>query len=115
LNLHIAHQNFDQIDPNVLSAIFKNTGTLAAFRVNFEDADRLSSSFRPIQAGELSSSGIGDFWCQASNVVRKISGFSPDEQAFVDRGSLGRVRSTSRRLHAKPRQKLEAEFAIWWS
>ena len=80
LNLAIGHQNFDQISPRVLAAILKNTGTLAAFQVNFEDAEKLALSFRPILAGALAESQTGEFWCQMNGKVRQMQSIAPWEQ-----------------------------------
>lgn len=115
LALAISHQNFDQIHHKVLAAILKNTGTLAAFRVNFEDAQKLALSFRPVLAGALAESRTGEFWCQSNGRVRQMKSIAPQEQSMLFRGSLQRVRANSRMRYAKPRHKVEAEFRKWWA
>ena len=114
LSLHIAHQNFDQIDPKVLSAIIKNTGTLAAFNVNFEDAEKLAANFNPIKGTALSTSGVGEFWCRTMTGVELVRGFAPDEQKILDRSSKQRVVNNSRRRYARKRNRVEEDFARWW-
>lgn len=114
LCLSIAHQEFDQIDPKVRSAILKNAGTLAAFRVNFDDAEKLAASFRPIQTGELSSTNIGDFWCRppgSGAVLCRAHGPALQEQCYLN--SLRRVQNASRERYGRPRRKVEADFARW--
>ena len=114
LSLHIAHQNFDQISPRVLSAIIKNTGTLAAFKVNFEDAERLAANFHPIQSSALSSSSVGEFWCQSSSGVELVSAFPPDEHGVFHRGSKQRVINNSRRHYGRDRRRVQESFNKWW-
>ncbi|MDB4020212.1 type IV secretion system DNA-binding domain-containing protein [Planktomarina temperata] len=114
LNLAISHQNFDQISPKVLAAILKNTGTLAAFRVNFEDAQKLALSFRPVLAGALSESQTGEFWCQMNGKVRQMQSIAPWEQDILRRGSLDRVRRNSRERFGTIKHKIAAEFQRWW-
>ncbi len=115
LSLNIAHQNFDQISPKVLSAIIKNTGTLTAFNVNFEDAERLAANFNPIKPDALASSTVGEYWCRTSGTVELIKGFSPDDQASLGRSSSRRVISNSRRRYGKARKQVQRNFDKWWS
>ena len=115
LSLHISHQNFDQINPKVLSAILKNTGTLTAFSVNFEDAEKLAGHFRPLQAGALASSRVGEFWCRKGIDVQPVRAFSPGEQEAMDRGSFDRVRENSRQRYGQDRRKVEEGLARWWN
>lgn len=115
LSLHIAHQTFDQIHPKVLSTIIKNTGTLAAFNVNFEDAERLAANFSPIKADALASSTTGEFWCRSGGKTELVRGFSPDEQReVVSRNSRERVVRNSRRRYARERQRVQRDFEQWW-
>jgi hypothetical protein len=89
LSLNIAHQNFDQISPKVLSAIIKNTGTLTAFNVNFEDAEKLAASFHPIKPDALANSTTEEYWARTSGGLEPIRGFSPAEQACFVAGIGG--------------------------
>ena len=114
LSLAISHQNFDQISPKVLAAILKNTGTLAAFRVNFEDAQKLALSFRPVLAGALAESQTGEFWCQMNGKVRQIQSIAPWEQEKLCRGSVGRVQRSSRMRFGCNREILRRDFKLWW-
>jgi hypothetical protein len=115
LSLNLAHQNFDQIKPKVLSAIIKNTGTLAAFNVNFEDAEKLASNFHPIKPDALANSSMGEFWCRTSGQTELMKGFSPDEQTFLGRSSAGRVIRNSRRRYGRDRKQVESDFEKWWN
>ena len=115
LSLNIAHQNFDQISPKVLSAIIKNTGTLTAFNVNFEDAEKLAANFHPIKPDALASSSVGECWCRTSGGVELIRGFSPDEQMFLARSSSQRVIRNSRRRYGRDRRTVQAKFDKWWT
>ncbi len=114
LSLSIGHQNFDQISPKVLAAILKNAGTLAAFQVNFEDAEKLALSFRPILAGALAESVTGEFWCRAKGRVKQLQSFGPVDQDELKTGSLERVRRNTRMRYGKCRADVEASFRKWW-
>jgi len=114
LALHISHQNFDQIDAKVLSAILKNTGTLTAFSVNFEDAESLARHFRPIQASALTSSQVGEFWCRAGIKTQPVTAFPPEDHATLDRNALSRVQENSRQRHGRDKAKIEGDLVRWW-
>lgn len=114
LSLNIAHQNFDQITPKVLSAIIKNTGTLAAFNVNFEDAEKLAANFHPIKPDALANSSTGEFWCRTSGQVEMVAGFAPVEQEFLGRGSAGRVVRNTRRRYGQDKRCVQKDFEKWW-
>jgi len=47
LNLTLAHQYIDQLDPRVKEAIFGNVGTLISFRVGATDVEELEKEFSP--------------------------------------------------------------------
>jgi hypothetical protein len=48
LSLNVAHQFIAQLDDGIRDAVFGNIGTIAAFRVGYEDADYLENQFRPV-------------------------------------------------------------------
>jgi hypothetical protein len=47
VNLTLAHQYLDQLDPNLYAAVLGNVGTLIAFRVGQADAQVLAREFAP--------------------------------------------------------------------
>jgi hypothetical protein len=47
VNLTLAHQYLDQLDPNLYAAVLGNVGTLIAFRVGQADAQILAREFAP--------------------------------------------------------------------
>ncbi len=47
LNLTLAHQYIEQLDPRVKEAVFGNVGTLISFRVGAKDAEELEKEFSP--------------------------------------------------------------------
>lgn len=48
LNLVLAHQYVDQLDPEIRSAIMGNVGTLVSFRIGIEDAKYIAREFQPV-------------------------------------------------------------------
>ncbi len=47
LGLHIAHQFVAQLDEGIKDAVFGNVGSMATFRISFEDAQYLEKRFAP--------------------------------------------------------------------
>ncbi len=47
LGLHIAHQFIAQLDENIKNAVFGNVGSMATFRISFEDAQYIEKRFAP--------------------------------------------------------------------
>lgn len=47
LGLHIAHQFVAQLDEGIKNAVFGNVGSMASFRISFEDAQYLEKRFAP--------------------------------------------------------------------
>ena len=48
LGLHIAHQFIAQLDENIKDAVFGNVGSMATFRISFEDAQYVEKKFLPV-------------------------------------------------------------------
>ncbi len=48
LSLNIAHQFIAQLDEGIRDAVFGNVGSMAVFRVGYEDAEYLENQFKPI-------------------------------------------------------------------
>jgi hypothetical protein len=48
LSLNVAHQFIAQLDQGIRDAVFGNVGSIAAFRVGFEDAQYLENQFKPV-------------------------------------------------------------------
>jgi len=53
LNLILANQYIEQLDPIVKSAVFGNAGTLISFRVGAEDAEILEKELKPFEEDDL--------------------------------------------------------------
>ncbi len=52
LSLTLAHQYLEQMDENVLKALFGSVGTLISFRVGMRDAEVLAKEFHPVFTAE---------------------------------------------------------------
>ncbi len=48
LGLHITHQYIAQLDEGIKNAVFGNVGSMATFRISFEDAQYVEKRFAPI-------------------------------------------------------------------
>ena len=115
LSLTIAHQNFDQISPRVVGQIIKDAGTLIAFKVGFEDNDRLAGAFHPLNPDALSSTRDGAFWVRTgSSEPQLINGYSPRELDNLRTNSFARVVKNTRWRYTRPREVVEREFRGWY-
>lgn len=52
LGLHIAHQFVAQLDEGIKNAVFGNVGSMASFRISFDDAQYLEKRFAPTFAAD---------------------------------------------------------------
>lgn len=115
LSLTIAHQNLDQVSPRVVGQIIKDAGTLIAFKVGFEDNERLARAFSPLKPDELSSTSDGSFWVRTGiHEPHLIDGYSPVELDSFRTHSLARVVKNSRWRYSRPRHVVEREFRRWY-
>jgi type IV secretory pathway TraG/TraD family ATPase VirD4 len=115
LSLTIAHQNFDQIPKNVLNQITKDAGTLLAFKVAFEDNDKLAKAFAPLRAEALSGSSDGSFWMlNSKGETVLVDGYSPADLDGFRTNSASRVVKNSRWRYSRPRAVVEREFNAWY-
>jgi len=48
LSLNVAHQFIAQLDDSISDAVFGNVGSMASFRVGYEDAQFLENQFQPV-------------------------------------------------------------------
>ncbi len=115
LYLTIAHQNFDQVSKNVLGQIIKDAGTLAVFKVSFEDNDKLAKALYPVSPDSLASTQDGEFWLRTSTGSPVlIQGYGPDELDGFRTNSLQRVINNSRWRYSRPRKVVEWDFNKWY-
>jgi DNA helicase HerA-like ATPase len=115
LSLLVAHQNYSQISPRVVDQVIKEAGTLIAFKVAFEDNERLATAFLPLNANELASTRDGAFWLRSgASEPALIQGYAPDELDRCRTGSFGRVARNSRWRYSRPRAVVERDFRRWY-
>lgn len=115
LSLAVAHQTFDQVPPKTLDQILKNAEVLTAFGVSFEDADRLTSAFRPLRSEGLSDVSVGQFWSRTTVTNPElIVGFDPLTLKEFERHSRNRVLRCARTKYAKNRLPLEKGLNAWY-
>jgi len=115
LSLLVAHQNYSQISPRVVDQVIKEAGTLVAFKVAFEDNERLATAFSPLNANELASTRDGAFWMRSgASEPALIYGYGPGELDGLRTGSLGRVIRNSRWRYSRPRAAVERDFRRWY-
>jgi hypothetical protein len=69
----LAHQYLDQLDRNIQSAVLNTSGTLACFRVGYDDALRLAKHVFPSKDFNAKVNVSVDFRTQASILIPRIT------------------------------------------
>lgn len=123
LSLTVANQYLAQMSEEVRDAIFGNVGTMIAFQVGFEDAEKLSEQFGGEE--EILPSDIGTLPKYHTYLRLMIEGatssvFSaktlPPPEAEEDESQIEKIRNVSRERYGKPRKMVEEKIMKWaWS
>ncbi len=115
LSLTVAHQYLEQVADPIRAAIFGNVGTLVAFRVGAQDAERLAREFAPYPPATLAELSRGEI------CVRALVGGEVREPMLA-RTSLPLLRPTghganmvaqSRTRYGRRRAVVEEKIARW--
>ena len=117
LNLIIAHQYIEQLDPDyVRPAVFGNVGTLLTFRVGGTDAEFLEQEFTPqITPDDLVNLGKFDIYLKLMIDGVASAPFSASTLPPIANPSASRERviKVSRERYAEPRQVIEEKIMRW--
>lgn len=113
LDLVIAHQFLGQLDEEIKKAVFGNVGSIAAFRIGSDDAEFLSSQFKPVfEAQDLLN--IDNHHAYLKLLINGQTSQPFNVQTFPpsqgDPARAGRIKDYSRMTHGRPRQEIEAEI-----
>ena len=73
LSMVLAHQYLDQLDRQIQSAVLNTSGTIACFRVGFEDALRLAKNIFPTKDFNVRVNTRVEFRRQASILIPRIT------------------------------------------
>lgn len=116
LSLSLSHQYFDQLKPSILDAVMGNVGSLVAFRVGFEDAERLERAFgRAYVAAHFTGLSNGE-------VCVKLLNQGQEEQPFIGKtlppigtrhGHAQKIMRRSREKYARVRATVESKIERW--
>ncbi|MDD4351992.1 MAG: type IV secretion system DNA-binding domain-containing protein [Candidatus Gracilibacteria bacterium] len=113
LNLTIAHQFISQLKDEIRDAVFGNIGSMVAFKVGSDDAERLAKEFSPT-FNEQDISNIANFkaYCKPSinNSPSKPFNISvPFDSASGDKKLSDAVKILSRLRYGRDKKFVEAE------
>lgn len=117
LALTIAHQYIEQMEEEVIAAVFGNIGTMATFRVGARDAEFLEKEFAPqFTAEDLVNLGIYQIYLKL--MIDGISSppFSATTLPPLERGKISfkrEVIEASRKQFASPRAEVEGKIQKW--
>ena len=117
LSITLANQHLAQISEDVTAAVLGNAGTLIAFGLGAEDAQRLAPSFLPFSAQTLRDLGRGEIAIRLLVDGETAQPFLatttvPDRTHHHGRSHL--IRQQSRRHYASDRAAVEKKLAGWY-
>lgn len=113
LDLVIAHQFLGQLDDDIKKAVFGNVGSMAAFRIGSDDAEFLSTQFKPV-FGPQDLLNIDNYHAYVKLLVngQTTQPFSirtfPPARPETERGRA--IRQMSSMRHGWPRYEVEDEI-----
>jgi len=119
LNLTLAHQYIDQLDPAVKEAVFGNVGTLISFRVGAKDGEELEKEFLP-------EFGWGDFirippysvyirLCVDGLTLRPFNADCLPPRVRPKRSYRKRIIAVSQKRYCSPQQEVERKINRWFA
>ncbi|MFH1473039.1 MAG: DUF87 domain-containing protein [bacterium] len=117
LNLTMAHQYIEQMSEEVRAAVFGNVGTMIAFRVGAYDAEVLEKEFAPTFTAE-DLVNLGSYQIYLKLMIDGVSSqpFSASSLPPIEKPEVSLVEeiiTSSRRLYAKPKSKVEDDIRMW--
>ncbi|MFH0928041.1 MAG: type IV secretion system DNA-binding domain-containing protein [bacterium] len=117
LDLIIAHQYIEQIEEEIVAAVFGNVGTIVTFRMGAADAEFLEPEFTPdFVIEDLVNLPNHQVYCKLMIDGLTSKPFSASTLPPLGRPSqenLDRVIAASRKNYAKPRAEIEAQINAW--
>jgi len=115
LSLNVAHQFIAQLDEGIRDAVFGNIGSMAAFRVGYDDAEYLEKQFRPVfETQDLMNIENRNAYIRllAHGVPQKPFSFKTldYEKGAPERAEY--IKKLSAQTYAKPKEEIEREIRM---
>ena len=118
LNLILAHQYMDQLEPEIKSAVLGNVGTMVVFRVGADDAHDLENEFLP-EFGWLDLVNLFPYeiyykLMRNGKVLRPHPGESlPPAQSDLANEQKDKIINYTRTRYCRPRAAVERKIEDW--
>jgi len=118
LNLILAHQYMDQLEPEIKSAVLGNVGTMVVFRVGADDARNLENEFMP-EYGWLDLVNLFPYeiyykLMRNGKVLRPHPGESlPPAKADLATEQKDKIINYTRTRYCRPRDIVERKIEDW--
>lgn len=113
LSLTVAHQFLAQIDEKIRDAVFGNVGSMAAFRVGAEDAEKLAEQFAPsVTALDLMNIENRHAYIRllANGVPQKPFSIGTVKPSEGDRSHAAYIKELSYKRYGKPKLAVQEEI-----
>lgn len=118
LNLILAHQYLNQLEPNIKEAVLGNVGTLVTFRIGAEDAKVLEDEFAP-KCNWLELSNLYPYEIYVKLMLNgKVSGPYPAESLPPSKDPqttdlTDKIIEQNRKRYCKPKIEVENKINNW--
>jgi hypothetical protein len=116
LSLALSNQYLDQLKPNILKALVGNVGSIVAFRVGYEDAEKLERVFnRSYVAAHFTGLSNGEVCAKLLSEGREVEPFLGRTLPPVGKryGHGEKVKRRCREKYATPRERIERKIEAW--
>jgi hypothetical protein len=114
LGLHIAHQFVAQLDEGIKNAVFGNVGSMATFRISFEDAQYLEKRFAPtFTADDIMKIENRNAYVQMLAHGKPLTPFNIATLPLGEKNPPGvaeKIKQLSFLKYGKPRAEVEADI-----
>ncbi len=113
LSMTIAHQFIGQLDEKIKNSVFGNVGSMAAFRVGFEDAEFLEKQYAPVfTTNDLINLDNRNAYIRLLSGGRTTKPFSMETlvREKGDASQVDKLRELSSLMFGRPRADVEAEI-----
>ena len=113
LSLTIAHQFISQLEEKIKNSVFGNVGSMAVFRVGYEDAEFLEKQFAPVfTANDIINLDNRNAYVRLLANNRPAKPFNI-ETVNMEKGNveqIDKLKELSALMYGRPREQVEAEI-----
>ena len=113
LGVHLTNQYFQQLPENIQNAVLGNVGTLLAFQLGAEDAEKLEKEFSPFTTDDLSNLDKFNFYIKlmsGGQSTRPFSGVSLPPMETPANTKVQTVKTLTALAYAHPRLLVEQQL-----